>query len=262
LPDASGTGDRLDRFDAGKCGEPRRRRKPGTCRRAAPTASVGAMRLRWREIGCSALWVWLGACGTAPATPYVAPRHERAAPPVPAAAPTAASPKPAAAVLQQVAPPRPGRALSATLHEVELAPSALADALSAMRETRELATSFRPFSEQALRRAQAAQRAQQSTPGLLTTRAALLWSPARGERLLVLSGDTPQGATLLAYAPGASGAPDFAGSYQTRGEHAPILVGARPGAGEELSFSTCWACGGEGGALRLDGGGRPQIVLR
>jgi hypothetical protein len=261
LPDTPGTGDRLDRFDAGKCGEPRGRRKPGICCRAVPVASVGSMRLRWRDIGHSALWAWLGACGAAPAAPYVAPQHERAAPPAPPAAPTATAPKPAPAAVHPAAAPRPGRALSDTLHEVELAPSALADALSAMRETRELATHFRPFSEQTLRRALAAQRAQPGAPALLSTRAALLWSPARGERLLVLSGDTPQGAMLLAYAPAASGAPRFAGSYQTRGDHAPILLGARPGAGEELSFSTCWACGGESGALRLDGG-RAQIVLR
>lgn len=158
--------------------------------------------------------------------------------------------------------PRLGRTLSGALREVSLEPAALLQALTSMPETRDLAANFRPFSEQALSRALAAQRAQQASAGVQVARGALLWSPPRHESLLVLSGDTPQGAMLLAYAPRASGQPHFAGSYQTRGEHAPIMLGARAGAGEELLFSTCWACGGESGALRFDGGGRPRVVLR
>jgi hypothetical protein len=224
------------------------------------------MRLRWRDLGSLATSIWLVACRPAAEVPHSAARHERAGrPALPAAATRSLvppQPKKPAPTAAPSATPQPGRAISGTLHEVDLAPSALADALSAMRETRELAAIFRPFSEQALRRASAAQRTQPGSPGLLAARPALLWSPTRGERLLVVSGDTPRGAMLLAYAPAASGAPRFAGSYQTRGEHVPILLGARPGAGEELLFSTCWACGGEGGALRLDSGGRPQIVPR
>jgi hypothetical protein len=230
------------------------------------------VKLRWRNLGCSAALAWIAACHAGCGAPDAAPQgadHEQrrahaASAPKPAARPAHAK-VPAAqapATAPQAAMPRPGRALSGALREVSLAPGALLQALSAMPETRDLAANFRPFSEQALSRALAAQRAQQGTAGVQVARAALLWSPARHEPLLVLSGDTPQGAMLLAYAPRTAGPPHFAGSYQTRGEHAPIMLGARGSAGEELVFSTCWACGGEGGALRFDGGGRPRVVPR
>jgi hypothetical protein len=228
--------------------------------------------LRWWNLCCSAALAWIAACHTGCGAPAAAPqgaRHEprsaRAAPaakpaarPAPAKVPTPHAPSAA----PQAAVPRPGRALSGALREVSVEPGALLHALSAMPETRELAANFRPFSEQALSRALVAQRAQQGLAGLQVARAALLWSPARHEPLLVLSGDTPQGAMLLAYAPRASGPPHFAGSYQTRGEHAPIMLAARASASEELLFSTCWGCGGEGGALRFDGGGRPRVIPR
>jgi hypothetical protein len=230
------------------------------------------VKLRWRNLGCSAALAWIAACHAGCGAPAGAPQgaaHQRAARArtvtKPAARPAAATKPPAAhapAAAPQATAPRPGRALSGALREVSLEPGALLKALSAMPETRDLAANFRPFSEQALSRALAAQRAQQGTAGVQVARAALLWSAPRHEALLVLSGDTPQGAMLLAYAPRAGGAPQFAGSYQTRGEHAPIMLGARASASEELLFSTCWACGGEGGVLRFDGGGRPRVVAR
>lgn len=226
--------------------------------------------LRWRTIRWTAAIAWLAACSTGNGAPRASAHGERA--PRPAAAPRSpASPAragktpastPVAAPARPPAPPRPGRALSPALREVSLEPSALAEILAAMPETRALAAKFRPFSEQALSRALAAQRARQAAAPAPLGRAALLWSPPRGDQVMVLSGDTPQGAMLLAYATGAAGGPRFAGSYQTRGEHAPILFGARGGAREELLFSTCWACAGEGGALRVDAAGRPRLVLR
>jgi hypothetical protein len=221
------------------------------------------VKLRWRNLGCSAALAWIAAghagCGAPAGAPQGAADPQRAAPAAKPAARPAPAKLPAA---PKAAVPRPGRALSGALREVSLEPGVLLKALSAMPETRDLAANFRPFSEQALSRALAAQRAQQGTAGVQVARAALLWSPPRHEPLLVLSGDTPQGAMLLAYAPRAAGPPHFACSYQTRGEHAPILLGARASAGEELLFSTCWACGGEGGALRFDGGGRPRVIAR
>jgi hypothetical protein len=231
------------------------------------------VKLRWRNLGCSAALAWIAAChagcGAPAAAPPGADHEQRSARAASAAAKPAARSAPvkvpaahAPAAARPAAVPRPGRTLSGALREVSLAPGALLEALSAMPETRDLAVNFRPFSEQALSRALAAQRAQQGTAGVQVARAALLWSAPRHEALLVLSGDTPQGAMLLAYAPRASGPPHFAGSYQTRGEHAPIMLGARGSASEELLFSTCWACGGEGGALRFDSGGRPRVVPR
>jgi hypothetical protein len=226
------------------------------------------MTFRWRDIGCCAALAWLSACHAVPEAPRGGANKKPAV--RPAAAAPAARPTPdrpatsvrAPAATQRAAPPRPGRVLTSSVREVSLEPGALDAALGAMPETRDLAATFRPFGEQALSRAWTAQRAQQGIAGVQAARTALLWTPPRGEQVLVLSGDTPQGAVLLAFTPRPSGGPRFAASYRTRGEHAPILLGARAGAAEELLFSTCWACGGEGGALRLDPAGRPRLVLR
>jgi hypothetical protein len=134
--------------------------------------------------------------------------------------------------------------------------------LEAMPETRALATGFRPFSQQSVDQALASARAQPGMASWHVARTALIWSPRRGEEIVVLSGDTPQGALLVAYYPLPAGAARFAGSYHTRGDHAPILVAHKSDAREELLFSTCWGCAGEGGTIRLDGEARVRLSLR
>jgi hypothetical protein len=83
----------------------------------------------------------------------------------------------------------------------------------------------------------------------------------RGEELVVLSGDAQAGAALIAFYPTASG-PRFAGSLITKDEHTPILVAYKSDTRDELLYSTCWGCGGEGGALRLDPSARLRFLAR
>jgi formylglycine-generating enzyme required for sulfatase activity len=122
--------------------------------------------------------------------------------------------------------------------------------LSQLPETRAFATDFRLARADATGEALAGRSAESVAPWQLAG-PALAWSPLRGEELVVLSGDTKAGALVVAYYPLAEGGARFAGSYLTRDEHVPILVAYKSDVRDELLYSTCWGCGGEGGALRL-----------
>ena len=139
----------------------------------------------------------------------------------------------------------------------------LTAALVAMPETRELAAEFRLFSHGELGQALTqAGRSQSSLAPWQAIRGVLTWSPVRGEQIVVASGDTPRGALVVAYYPLAEGQVRFAGSYEAKGEHTPILVAYKSDVRDELLYSTCWGCGGEGGALRLDDTARLRFLPR
>ena len=91
---------------------------------------------------------------------------------------------------------------------------------------------------------------------------ALAWSPVHGEEVLVLSGDTPRGALLIALYPLADGSYSLIGSLESAEEHTPFVVGYKPDAPTELLFSTCWGCGGEGGAIMAGEDARIAIQPR
>lgn len=139
----------------------------------------------------------------------------------------------------------------------------LTAALVAMPETRELAAKFRLFSQGELGQALTqAGRSQSSLAPWQAIRGVLSWSPVRGEQIVVASGDTARGSLVVAYYPLPEGQVRFAGSYETKGEHTPILVAYKSDVRDELLFSTCWGCGGEGGALRLDDTARLRFLPR
>jgi hypothetical protein len=134
--------------------------------------------------------------------------------------------------------------------------------LRAMPETAALAASFRMHSPGSLLTALSlAGRSSQSLAPWQAATAAFSWSPVRGEELVVLNGDSQTGAALVAYYPSASG-PRFAGSFVTKDEHSPILLAYKTDTRDELLYSTCWGCGGEGGALRLDASARLRFLPR
>jgi hypothetical protein len=136
-------------------------------------------------------------------------------------------------------------------------------ALASMPETAAVAEQFRPFSRDDFTRALAT--AGYSRAGLSPWQAAeraLVWRPVRGEEVRLLVGDTPRGALLVVYYPLEGGKSRFAGSYQTAGEHTAILLAYKVDTPGELLFSTCWGCGGEGGAIQLGADGRVHIVQR
>ncbi|HEX6244859.1 MAG TPA: hypothetical protein VFZ61_28260 [Polyangiales bacterium] len=133
--------------------------------------------------------------------------------------------------------------------------------LARLPETKAYAASFRL--QRASERHQAlAGRSSESLLPWQPSAPALAWSPLRGEELILLTGTTSAGALLVAYYPLPDGGARFAGSYLTRDEQAPILVAYKPDARDELLYSTCWGCGGEGGALRLDAESKLRFLPR
>jgi hypothetical protein len=144
-----------------------------------------------------------------------------------------------------------------------LSPEALRAMLTQMPETRALAASFRLHrTSELLAALSVAGRTAESLSPWQSAGASFTWSPTRGEELVVLSGDSQSGATLVAYYPLPGTAPRFAGSYVTKDEHVPILLAYKDDTRDELLFSTCWGCGGEGGALRLDATSRLRFLPR
>jgi hypothetical protein len=135
--------------------------------------------------------------------------------------------------------------------------------LAAMPETAALAAAFRPFrAEEVARRLSAQDHKRASLAPWIWTTKELVWSPGPGERIAVLAGDTPQGAILVAFHPTSAGGAHFATSYMTQGEHEPIVVAYKPDTPTQVLFSTCWGCGGEGGALEIGSDARVRIGLR
>jgi hypothetical protein len=144
----------------------------------------------------------------------------------------------------------------------ELDNQGVREKLSAMPETEALAASFRLHSANSLLTALSlAGRTSESLAPWQAAASAFSWSPVHGEELVVLSGDAQAGAALIAFYPSAAG-PRFAGSLITKDEHTPILVAYKSDTRDELLYSTCWGCGGEGGALRLDPAARLRFLAR
>ena len=136
-------------------------------------------------------------------------------------------------------------------------------ALASMPETRELASQFQLFTaDDRTRSLQAAGHSRSGVAPWQVAEKPLHWRPVRGEELVVLTGHTPRGAVLVAYYPLAGGKSLFAGSYETKGEHTALIVAYKTDVPRELLFSSCWGCGGEGGAIELGEDSLVHIVQR
>ena len=159
--------------------------------------------------------------------------------------------------------PYPEESTSEPFKEQAWDPAKLQALLASMAETRAVAAEFRPFSsEQVSQRLTASGRTSQGIAPWVLAPKGLLWSPMHGEQLGVLAGDTPNGAMLIVYYRESSGSVLFGASYLTRGEHDAILVAYKPDVPREVLFSTCWGCGGEGGAIELGPDARVRIAQR
>ncbi|MFT3922570.1 MAG: hypothetical protein QM778_08560 [Myxococcales bacterium] len=157
----------------------------------------------------------------------------------------------------------PEESTSEPFREQALTSEQLKTLLAGMPETQRWADDFRPFSgEQVSQRLSASGRSQTSIAPWVLAPKGLAWSPLHGEQLGVVAGDTSAGALLVVYYQEASGKLRFGASYQTRGEHDAILVAYKPDVPREVLFSTCWGCGGEGGAIELGPDTRVRISQR
>jgi hypothetical protein len=146
---------------------------------------------------------------------------------------------------------------------IELDTAGARKLLETMPETRAMAPSFRLHRSSELTQALTqAGRSSASLSPWLAASPAFAWSPMRGEAFTLLSGDTQSGATLVAFYLFPDGSPRLAGSYVTKDEHIPLLVAYKEDTRGELLFSTCWGCGGEGGALQLSPEGRLRFLQR
>lgn len=137
------------------------------------------------------------------------------------------------------------------------------EVLAQMPETRAIADTFKLFTpEQLSQRPSHAGRARTNIAPWQSVPKGLLWSPMHGEQIGVIAGDTAQGAMLIVFYREPTGRAVFGTSYLTRNEHDAIIVAYKLETLREVLFSTCWGCGGEGGAVEIAADGRVKISLR
>jgi formylglycine-generating enzyme required for sulfatase activity len=138
---------------------------------------------------------------------------------------------------------------------------ALRELLASMPGTAPLANSFRAFSEADIERALAATRTVHVSLAPWQPLIGLVhWAPVPREHVVVVAGDATEGAAVVAYYPDVGGAPQLIATYETRGEHAPIILAVRSQAPKELVFTSCWGCEGEGGSLTLNADGLVHLT--
>ncbi len=147
--------------------------------------------------------------------------------------------------------------------ERKLSKDALRKILTSLPAMRDVAEIFRLFSAREVDQGlEEAHTSRMRMAPWIAAPSALAWSPVHGDEVLVLSGDTPNGALLIAVYPLRDGSYSLIGSLQSAQEHAPFVVGYKPDAPKELLFSTCWGCGGEGGAISAGEDARIAIEPR
>lgn len=122
---------------------------------------------------------------------------------------------------------------------------------------------FRPFSEREI--GESLQKAGSSRTRVapwVASAVSLSWSPVHGEDVLVVAGDTPKGALLVVAHRLADEKLKLIGTFETANEHTAIIVAYKADAPREVLFSSCWGCGGEGGAIVFGEDARIQISPR
>jgi len=77
----------------------------------------------------------------------------------------------------------------------------------------------------------------------------LRWAPTPGDELWILAGRDARSSLVVAVYPMPDGTFLHAASFVLEGETAPIAVVHTPSEPTELLWSSCWGCGGEGGAI-------------
>jgi len=147
--------------------------------------------------------------------------------------------------------------------EQKLSKEALTKILTSVPAMRDVAETFRLFSAREIDQGlEDAHTSRMRMAPWIAAPSALAWSPVHGEQVLVLTGDTPKGALLIALYPLRDGSYTLIGSLESAQEHLPFVVGYKPDAPKELLFSTCWGCGGEGGAISAGEDARIAIQPR
>ncbi len=79
----------------------------------------------------------------------------------------------------------------------------------------------------------------------------LVWSPMAGEELWILSGTGGGSAVVAAIYPMPDGSFVHGASFVLGDEPVPVVVAWDHASRDEVLWSACWACAGEGGAIQL-----------
>ena len=80
----------------------------------------------------------------------------------------------------------------------------------------------------------------------------LVWSPFRGEELWVFAGHAGDDALIIALHSTPSGGFEHAASFVFDSDPQTVALAHFAGRPDELAWSKCWGCGGEGGVIEYD----------
>jgi hypothetical protein len=94
--------------------------------------------------------------------------------------------------------------------------------------------------------------------GYVITPLPVLWSPAQGVVLLVVTGRGKEGSFVAAWWPLPDGQYRLASTFVLLGEVAPVALAYRP-PDRTLEWTTCWRCKGEGGHVVMNDDGTVVI---
>ena len=126
-----------------------------------------------------------------------------------------------------------------------------------------LATSFQPFNDADV--SAALRRGGQSRESLKLWTfmpSIFAWSPSPGEELWVLSGRTSQGALLALLYPLPDGRVVHATSSVIAEPDTTLAIGSSATYPNQLTWTTCYSCAGEGGTIRFTDDARIEIGYR
>lgn len=131
----------------------------------------------------------------------------------------------------------------------ELTPAALGRLLAAAPATRDIARGLIYFDSAAARES-VQSRGKRDRDGLTFTSAPLLWNPAAGVELLIVTGRSGAATSfVVAFDVLGDGSRRLASSFIMLDEPGPVALAYHPSQRARLEFSTCWGCLGETGRV-------------
>lgn len=114
-------------------------------------------------------------------------------------------------------------------------------------ELERFADAFVPFDEEQMQRA--VDRGEEGLRGWELTGGAFAWSPGDGEEARILAGQTGTDSLIALLYVLPDGSLQHASSFVLQNENVPIAVAFTPPSNDELLWSACWGCLGEGGSI-------------
>ena len=158
---------------------------------------------------------------------------------------------PDSAVATPVAYPRVARARS-MFEDRALATAELRQMLASVPEVARFAQRFTPYDADDVDRALGrGGLSREALGGWELMAGVLLWAPAEGEHVWVIAGTSGPDSLIAVLYPMPDGTFLHAASFVLEAEATSIAIAYGVTSQRELLWSTCWGCGGEGGAITL-----------